>query len=138
MDGCDIEFTPHRREQLCCSERHGKTHYNRVSRADGRQKNPPWDERRRAHWKKRYALSRGAEDAETFDYLEVFERDGWICGLCDLPVDPDCAWPDPMSPSLDHIVPVIRGGAHTRENAQLAHLRCNIRKSDSLIAELAA
>jgi 5-methylcytosine-specific restriction endonuclease McrA len=132
LEGCDVDFLPRRDMERCCSERHGKMHYNRVSRADGRQANPPWDARRRANWKKRYALTRGAEDAESFDYFEVFERDGWVCGICEGDVDPDCAWPDPMSPSLDHVAPVAHGGAHSRENAQLAHLLCNIRKSDSL------
>lgn len=132
LDGCGIVFRPSRAIDTCCSELHGKAQYNRMSRADGRQSNPPWDDRRRANWKRRYALTRGAEDAETFDYLEVFERDDWVCGICDQAVDSDRSWPDPMSPSLDHIIPVARGGSHTRENGQLAHLRCNTRKSDSV------
>jgi 5-methylcytosine-specific restriction endonuclease McrA len=66
--------------------------------------------------------------AESFDPYEVFERDDWICGLCDGPIDPSAAYPDPMSPSLDHVVPVSRGGVHSRANCQAAHLVCNIRK----------
>jgi 5-methylcytosine-specific restriction endonuclease McrA len=33
-----------------------------------------------------------------------------------------------MGPTLDHIVPVSRGGAHTAANVQLAHSACNRRK----------
>lgn len=69
-----------------------------------------------------------AATAERFDPLEVFDRDGWVCGLCSLPVDPDRAWPDPMSPSLDHVVPLSAGGEHSRANTQLAHWLCNVRK----------
>lgn len=67
---------------------------------------------------------------EEFDPREVFERDGWICGVCGDLVDPSLKYPDPRSKSLDHVVPIARGGTHSSENAQLAHLRCNILKSD--------
>ena len=67
---------------------------------------------------------------EQFNPIEVFERDGWLCGVCGDPVDPGLKYPDPRSKSLDHIVPIARGGTHSSENAQLAHLRCNILKSD--------
>ena len=66
--------------------------------------------------------------AELVMRLEVFERDGWICQLCAEPVDRDLAHPHPQSPSLDHALPLSRGGAHTYANTQLAHLRCNLRK----------
>lgn len=65
---------------------------------------------------------------EPVDRLKVFERDGWLCMLCMLPIDPDVKWPDPLSASLDHVVPLSRGGDHTYLNTQCAHLRCNIIK----------
>ena len=71
---------------------------------------------------------------EVFEDPEIFERDQWICGLCDGPVDKTLRWPDPQSPSLDHILPLSRGGHHARENCQLAHLRCNLRKNNRIVA----
>jgi hypothetical protein len=65
---------------------------------------------------------------ERFDPLEVFERDGWLCKLCGVPVDRDVQWPDPLSSSLDHILPLVAGGEHSRANTQLAHWICNVRK----------
>lgn len=62
---------------------------------------------------------------ETFDPREVFERDRWVCQICKRKVDPSIKWPDPMSPSLDHIVPLSAGGPHSRANCRLAHLSCN-------------
>lgn len=50
------------------------------------------------------------------------------CGLCRQPVDPDLQYPEPMSKSIDHIVPLARGGTHEQANVQLAHLVCNNRK----------
>lgn len=63
-----------------------------------------------------------------FDRLSIFDRDGWICGICDDPVDRAMEYPDPMSVSLDHIIPLSKGGSHTPENVQCAHLDCNLRK----------
>lgn len=37
----------------------------------------------------------------------------------------------PLSASIDHIVPIAKGGSHTRENVQIAHLFCNIEKNSS-------
>lgn len=50
------------------------------------------------------------------------------CGICGNALDRSARHPDPLSPSLDHIVPVSRGGAHVVANLQWAHLICNIRK----------
>jgi len=69
---------------------------------------------------------------EDFDRLEIFERDHWICQICNRPVDREKPWRKPTSPSLDHIVPVARGGEHSRANAQTACLRCNMRKGPAL------
>ena len=59
---------------------------------------------------------------------EIFERDGWVCQLCDAPVDRSLNYPDTGSASLDHILPLSRGGHHVHANVQLAHLFCNLSK----------
>jgi 5-methylcytosine-specific restriction endonuclease McrA len=33
-----------------------------------------------------------------------------------------------MSPTLDHVVPLVAGGLHDPANVRLAHLTCNSRK----------
>lgn len=104
-------------------------HYKRARRAEGVDwKRSPWDDARRNSYHKRRALKAGSAAGPAFSNSDVFERDGWLCGLCDEPVSPDAVYPDPFSPSLDHVVPLSRGGAHSLENSQLAHLRCNVRK----------
>ncbi|MFD8173633.1 HNH endonuclease [Streptomyces sp. NPDC059709] len=70
---------------------------------------------------------------ESFRHREIFERDGLTCQLCQEPVDPKLKHPDPRSASLDHVVPLAKGGHHTRANVQLAHLVCNLRKADKLL-----
>lgn len=56
-----------------------------------------------------------------------------ICGICGLPVDKSLKFPDPMSPTIDHIIPIKLGG-HPSDisNLQLAHFICNRLKSDKL------
>lgn len=63
---------------------------------------------------------------EKFTSTEIYERDKWICQVCRKRVNKRLKWPDSLSPSLDHIIPVSHGGTHERRNVQLAHLFCNI------------
>jgi 5-methylcytosine-specific restriction endonuclease McrA len=64
--------------------------------------------------------------------IDVFDRDGWVCLLCHVSIDPGLKYPDPMSASIDHIVPLARGGVHSMANCQAAHLGCNVRKGSRL------
>lgn len=56
-------------------------------------------------------------------------RDGTDCGICGQPVDMASRWPDQMCPSVDHVISRADGGTDDPSNLQLAHLRCNHRKS---------
>ena len=57
-----------------------------------------------------------------------------VCGICGLPIDKTLKYPDPMSASVDHIIPIDRGG-HPSDisNLQLAHWKCNRMKANKLI-----
>jgi hypothetical protein len=62
---------------------------------------------------------------------ELAQRDGTDCGLCGEPVDMNLPLSgDLMRPSVDHVLPRSLGGSHDPSNLQLAHLRCNMRKSN--------
>lgn len=56
-----------------------------------------------------------------------------ICALCGRPVDKTLKAPDPMSATVDHIIPLNRSG-HPSDinNLQLAHWICNRLKSDKV------
>lgn len=57
-----------------------------------------------------------------------------VCGICGLPVDKNLAWPNPMSPVVDHIIPINKGGhPSSMANLQLAHMTCNRLKSDKIL-----
>lgn len=72
--------------------------------------------------RRRYALLAGAT-VEKVDPSAIFERDRWICQLCGKRVVRG-------QQSLDHILPLSKGGTHASANVQLAHRSCNSRKRD--------
>ena len=56
-----------------------------------------------------------------------------VCGICGKPVDFAYKYPHPLSPCIDHIIPVAKGGHPSDlDNLQLAHWTCNRQKSDKL------
>ena len=62
----------------------------------------------------------------------ILERDNYTCKLCNEPVDMTAHYNDNAYPSLDHIIPLARGGWHGMDNIQTAHRICNSIKNDSL------
>jgi 5-methylcytosine-specific restriction endonuclease McrA len=66
-----------------------------------------------------------ATQVERVDREAVAERDGWVCSICGGEVT-RATW------SMDHVVPLAKGGPHTYANVALAHLVCNIAKGDRL------
>jgi len=60
----------------------------------------------------------------------IYERDGWSCGLCGLETLKRYVAGDPLSPSLDHVVPRSLGGGNEDENLRAAHIKCNAIRGD--------
>lgn len=56
---------------------------------------------------------------------KVYERDDWCCQLCGKQVNRTASVPHPNAPTLDHILPISKGGTHEYANVQLAHFMCN-------------
>ncbi|WP_408639330.1 HNH endonuclease [Nocardia yamanashiensis] len=66
---------------------------------------------------------------------DIFERDKWICHICgqEVPIAQRKVRVigeehDPMSPVVDHVIPLSEGGDHTLENCRTAHWTCNAKK----------
>lgn len=64
---------------------------------------------------------------ESIDRLAVFTRDNYLCHLCGTRTDPS-HYPNPNYPTLDHLIPISRGGQHTYANVRCACFRCNVVK----------
>ena len=57
-----------------------------------------------------------------------------VCGICGKPVDFNYKYPHPLSPCIDHIIPIAKGGHPSdMDNLQLAHWCCNRQKSDKIL-----
>lgn len=84
----------------------------------------------------RYRARKRGVGFERFTCREIHERDGWRCGLCSGPVNKRLKAPHPMRASVDHIVPLSKGGDHTRRNVQSSHWLCNSRKSNGAGGQL--
>lgn len=66
---------------------------------------------------------------------KLFDRDGGVCYLCGT----RCNWNDVIDgnagdsyPSIDHVLPLSKGGTHEWTNVKLAHRKCNWAKRDSI------
>lgn len=66
---------------------------------------------------------------------EIFERDGWICQICNRPVDPDLPRTHAEGATIDHVIPLALGGSDEPDNVVTAHLRCNLEKSNRVRPE---
>ncbi|NBW22774.1 MAG: HNH endonuclease [Caulobacteraceae bacterium] len=72
---------------------------------------------------------------EKISFDDLLMRDGPLCQICGELMD----WQTGRHRervSLDHIIPISKGGLHTMDNVRLVHLSCNSRKSDKVSAHV--
>lgn len=83
------------------------------------------------NWRRRrrdYGLPENLVDVVYPDV--VYDRAEGICEICLTPVDDSLVAPDPMSATVDHVIPVVDPASeHSYANTQLAHFDCNRRKA---------
>ena len=85
-------------------------------------------------WHKRRALKKETQ-VESIDVKKVYLRDDWVCQICYKEIDKELKYPEPMSVSIDHIIPLSKKGTHTYDNIQLTHLKCNFAKGNKVLTE---
>lgn len=109
----------------CCSKACAKKRSRRKLRKSGFPKN---------HLHRAHKYGCVYESGITLEKL--IKRDGLRCGICGEMCDPDdYSWTEysgPMRPTIDHIIPMSKGGGHTWDNVQVAHAICNSRKQDKV------
>jgi 5-methylcytosine-specific restriction endonuclease McrA len=79
------------------------------------------------------ALNYEIEYDESITLKAVRKRDKDICQICGLFVDDTDIKNGHirrMYPTVDHIIPLSKGGSHTWDNVRLAHMACNAGKCD--------
>lgn len=110
---CGVGFVGHGRAKFCCKRCSGRAH-----------------RRERRHLERSSGVRRDAKRrVPLITILLVGERDGWRCHLCRGRVARSEA-------SLDHLVPLVDGGAHVASNVALAHHDCNSLRSNRGAAQL--
>lgn len=85
---------------------------------------------------RRAKLSAAMVDKD-INLVDLFKKSNGICYLCGKPCDTEdrheangtiiCG---DMYPSIDHVIPLARGGQHSWNNVRLAHRICNSLKAD--------
>lgn len=77
----------------------------------------------------------GCEYDGSITLAKLIKRDGLRCALCGEMCDMnDHSWSEysgPMYPSIDHIIPMSKGGGHVWGNVQIAHIICNSYKGNT-------
>lgn len=66
----------------------------------------------------------------------VYIRYAGICQECGKPLSFSCEKWDNEYPSIDHVIPLSKGGSHEWDNVQLLCRGCNIKKSNSMPEEV--
>lgn len=117
---CGQLFIPRNDRQICCSEKCTKKHQNNKD--------------------KRVAKIKGAMIDRDISLKILYQKEHGVCYLC----NGKCSWSDyyidrngqkitgGMYPSIDHVIPLAKGGKHSWENVRLAHRECNWIKSDAV------
>lgn len=130
---CGVVFTTRAHSRRfawgCCPE-HQRTATNRRQRQLEAAKYG-WSYKTNQSRARRYGV-----EYEPIRPTEVFARDGYRCGICGEMAERDQKVPHPRAPTLDHVVPMSKGGPHLYSNVQCAHFRCNYLKSDTVDEQL--
>jgi 5-methylcytosine-specific restriction endonuclease McrA len=128
------------------THRHGTGGVSSTCRECQRQHSAKWRSKNRDYWSawqkanpekvlaithKRRAQKLSREH-EVIDRMAVFVADNFTCKLCGDPLDMTAKFPHPLSPSIDHVIPLNKGGHHLYSNIQSAHFVCNSAKGDRL------
>lgn len=111
-----------------CAARDRKLHLARETRRHERiVGSEAYRARCREATRRRRALKRSCR-RERYTDEQVLSAHGAQCSLCSGPIDLALRSPDPMSYSVDHVVPLYLGGADALDNVRPAHRTCNTRK----------
>lgn len=111
-----------------------EAHYYQIRR-ERLKDDPHYKDQQRRHHADRRARELTAF-VESVSRAKVMARDKWICHLCQDKIPKAAKHPHALSATLDHIVPLARGGLHSYANIKAAHLSCNVRKGASIVGQL--
>lgn len=65
---------------------------------------------------------------------QIFARDNWTCARCGFRFGVGVVQKQGRRLTLDHVIPLSKGGTHDSDNMQAMCDECNCRKADQLQA----
>ena len=85
----------------------------------------------------RYRARKLAAFVEDVGRIGVMERDGWVCHICGESIGKELEFPHRLYGTLDHVVPLSKGGLHCLDNVKAAHWICNSlkRNDEAFVAD---
>ena len=105
---CGKHFSTHIKDRKYCS----KTCSNRYQ----------W---RKAYTVRRTMIKKNGKIDHCISLEKLYKRDKGICHICTDKVNMNLNTNDNMYGSIDHVIPLAKGGTHTWDNVKLAHRICN-------------
>jgi hypothetical protein len=93
---------------------------------------------KRADWiknnTKRQSIVCAIPMSERVNTEEIFIRDNYTCQICGIKTSREGGRYSADYPTMDHIFPISRGGAHVASNLRCACRRCNVSKGCRVVA----
>lgn len=95
--------------------------------------------RNRLREKKRSVRTKRAKANGKYDNSitleKLYKRDKGICYLCGKHLSLKTYYNAPTAPTIEHVIPIVKGGTHTWDNVRLACRQCNGIKGTKLSME---
>jgi hypothetical protein len=89
---------------------------------------------KRARYRIKTVKRQGAQFGMRISVDQIAERDNYVCHLCDDFVDMALPRTLGLGATVDHLLPISKGGLDIMENVKLAHWSCNRRKGNRVDA----
>jgi len=83
--------------------------------------------------RRRRALMADAMTDNSISEHEIYQRDGYKCWICNRDVVDAYDNTNPLQATLDHVIPLSKGGAHMRDNLACCCRQCNCRKGAAIL-----
>lgn len=98
---------------------------------------PEWKranpERLRDYTHRRRAL-KAASVSSAINYDDLWHACGGSCPDCGCVIERNAPWPTEAFASIDHIIPLSKGGAHEQANLRYTCLPCNLKKGAKIVS----
>lgn len=114
---CGRSFEQHKGKQFC-SDKCKRKWTNRLK------------EKKRSIRTKR-AKNNGEYDT-SITLAKLYKRDNGVCYLCGKHLTLTDNYNRPYAPTIDHIIPIAKGGTNTWDNVKLACRNCNVKKGTKI------